>query len=280
MLAVGIVLTLASSLVVLPAMYAAHERIGMRLRRGKEVRRKPVGLDMPFLEKFGTALARPAVSFAVIATMLGATVALGVAGSRAQFEANMLEIEPPDMPSVLLHREILDRFEINPDFAMLTTDNVEDARKIRERLKSNRLIGRVETIATYLPTEKEQALRAKVVERIRQNAATWLEPAVTTGLPGGAIASPPAWSVQAEIPADQQQALLDELTRLQLNVQEIGQMAYMGMQRRLKAHCDGLTGGENEKMSLILSLRDRLAGDPRPGRKVALYQQEYIPVLA
>ena len=122
-LGVGIILTLISSMTVLPAMYVIHERISRRVRKGKEKTPKPVYLSFPFLFSMGKGITRRPILVTVL--MLAVTGGAVWIAKCAQFEGDMMEMEPPDMPSVTLHREILKKFEINPDYTMVTAPDIE-----------------------------------------------------------------------------------------------------------------------------------------------------------
>ena len=278
-LASGILLTLIASLTVLPAMYVVTDRVRQRLFPGSpfNVRTLPV----PLLEKGGNAVLRWPVALVVVAMFTGVTVYLGIQADRAKFESNMLEIEPADMPSVLLHREVLREFEINPDFAMVSAKTVADARRITERMKKNRLVGQVDSVSEYVPSLKAQQRRIPVIRAIADHATPYLVPAVTAGLPtGGAMASFPPYMTADAISPEQQQQILDELDRLNMNVKEIGQMAFVSMKNRLVRQCNDLAGDGKNRPSRILTLKKKFSSDTELGRKVASWQRSYIPLLA
>ncbi len=279
LLGTGILLTLLSSLTVLPAMYVIHERIGKRLRGGEKKEVKPVRLAFPFLSAMGRGISRRPILVTVL--MLAITGAAAWYAQRAEFENDMMEMEPPDMPSVTLHREILKKFEINPDYAMVTASNVEEAREIVKKVKKNRLVGMVDAISEFVPNEKQQKKRARVAGRISTRMATYLEPAVTIGLPGaGAIAELPPYLTKERVSKDDVANVYRELDRLQMNVEEIGQMAFASVKMRLYSGCERLTGGEDRRFSPILGIKERLSKLDDPGRAIAIYQRAYIPLLA
>ncbi|MBN2718575.1 MAG: MMPL family transporter [Deltaproteobacteria bacterium] len=279
-LASGIVLTLIASMTVLPAMYVVTERARRRLFKKTGATGAAV-LPIPLLEKSGALMLRPFLAITVIAVTVAATVFLGMTAKRATFESNMLEIEPADMPSVLLHREVLDKFEINPDFAMMSVATVDEARQITLRMKKNRLVGRVDSVSEYLPSSAQQKRRAPVIKAIARNAEHYLPTGVTSGLPiGGAIASFPRYMLAEETGREAQQRIIEELNRLNMNVVEIGQMGFISMKNRLAALCTTLSGGRDQRFSKILALKKAIEKDEKLGRKIALWQRAYIPRLA
>ncbi len=262
-LGAGIVLTMVASLTVLPAMYAVHVRASDRLFKGKKLKPKPIRLTFPFLASLGQMIyQRP---WPVLLGFLVITAGFGYAFKDAEFEKDMLEMEPEEMPSVHLHREILKRFELHPDFVMTISQSLEDTRPVVKKMKKNRLVGRVDAITEFLPSEKEQKKRARILQRIHDRLTANVAPPDGAG---NATASPDT------------KLLLSELDRLQMNVQEIGQMAFVSVKNRLYRTCDRLTGGEDEKFSVILGLKEQFKNLSGLGAQVTAYQAAYVPVLA
>ena len=57
-------------------------------------------------------------------------------------------------------------------------------------------------------------------------------------------------------------------------------MAFVSVKNRLHRTCERLTGGENEKFSVILRLKEQLQNLSGLQSKMAAYQEAYVPVLA
>lgn len=262
-LGAGIVLTMVASLTVLPAMYTVHVRVSQRLARGKQQKPKPIRLTFPFLAVLGATIYRR--PWIVIGVFLLITALFAYAFKDAEFEKDMLEMEPKEMPSVHLHREILERFELHPDFTMTVSGSLEETRPVVKKMKKNRLVGRVDAITEYIPSAKEQTKRRRILTRIDGRMAEILDAA------NGVATVPDAAGMDL---------LFREMDRLQMNVQEIGQMAFVSVKNRLHRTCERLTGGENEKFSVILGLKEQLQSLSGLPAKIGTYQAAYVPVLA
>ncbi|MBN2528731.1 MAG: MMPL family transporter [Deltaproteobacteria bacterium] len=279
-LAGGIVLTLISSMTVLPAMYVVADRIRQKVTRNSN-RKRASGVPIPLLGKGGEAVMRRPVAISVVVVFVLVTVFFAWKAKGASFESNMLEIEPADMPSVLLHREILREFEINPDFAMVSVPTVDDARKITDRIKKNRLVGQVDSISQYVPSAQQQKRRTPVIRAIAQNAEAWVPSRLTRGLPtGGAMAPFPNYQLQEKISDEEKERLLLEMERLNKNILEIGQFAYLSMKNRLARQCTELSGGKDRQFSKIINLKKQFETDAHLKTHVANWQRAYIPMLA
>ncbi|MBW2533636.1 MAG: MMPL family transporter, partial [Deltaproteobacteria bacterium] len=274
--------TLLASLTVLPAMYALHARVGDRLRKrrggGEQPQPKPVRLAFPFLGAIGKLVQRAPWPALVVFVLI--TAGLGWAVRGAEFEGDMLNLLPQYKPSITLHRDILERFELNADYAMVTAPDVDSARPVVSKLKKNRLVGRVDAISELVPSEKQQRARRRIIEPLRERMAEIVEPRIAVGLPGGAAIAEVSGAALGEVSDEQAARFLEEIDRLQLNVEEIGQLAYTSVKKRLQRACDRLSGGEDRKFSMILDLKRRLAERDGLGREMGAYQEQYIPRLA
>ncbi|MDJ0763559.1 MAG: MMPL family transporter [Myxococcota bacterium] len=278
-LGAGILLTLIASLTVLPAMYAIHARVGNRLAQGNTAEPKPVRLTFPFLARMGVLIERR--PWPMLLGCLIVTAGFVVASRNAEFEPDMLEIEPPDMPSVVLHREILDQFELNPDYAMVTSESLEKTRPIVKKLKKNRLIGRVEAITEFVPSEKEQRTRAPIINRIRAQMKPFIwPPTPPSNTDEAGDPKPPPFMTRPSVPNAQAAQLLTELNRLEMNVREIGQLAFASVKERLRRACDRLTNGEDAGSLTIGQLKQQLQKTADLPQKMAHYEKAYVPLLA
>jgi uncharacterized membrane protein YdfJ with MMPL/SSD domain len=79
---------------------------------------------------------------------------------------------------------------------------------------------------------------------------------------------------------DEPGRLIEELDRLQKNIQEMGQLAFTSVKLRLQRTCDRISGGKDNRFSQILGLKKRLEKTPRLAEKMAAYETAYIPRLA
>jgi hypothetical protein len=111
---------------------------------------------------------------------------------------------------------------MSPDFAMISTGNLEEVRRITAAAKELTTVGQVSSITEYLPTMDEQRERFPLLAALRTRI----------------LNSPPPSRI---VPEDLV-ALVAELERLDANIYELGQMAYTGGRERLDKKCITLTG--------------------------------------
>jgi len=125
-------------------------------------------------------------------------------------------------------------------------------------------VGRVDAISEFLPSKKEQARRAPIVRRIGARMEEILQSQKT----------------ERPVTAEEKTQFFKELDRLQMNVQEIGQLAFASVKKRLQRIADSISGGKDAKASKILALKARLEKTEELTGKMAAYEEDYIPRLA
>lgn len=155
---VGILTCLAAMIFVLPALMA---RLGKRTESANRIPQIGYG----FLERFGAFAARRRAPVLVVAALVAA--ALGASALRLDIEYDMMELEPQNGPAMKTYRKILDKFEMNPNSAIVVTKGVEEARELTSRLEKLSAVSEVQSVSTYLPSAAEQRDRLAEIARVR-----------------------------------------------------------------------------------------------------------------
>lgn len=256
-LGIGILCAMITTLVGLPAFLVGRERFVSRFKRSTV---RPVHIEFTVLERFGKSITRRPLVYLIIGVVL--TGFFFFQALRIEFDYNMLNMEPKGLPSVELQDTISEAFDMSVDFAMITVPTIEASWDIAERAKEMPIFGMVEHIGDYLPPHELQAKRRPQVERIRtmldKNRRTL--PIARRNLDG----------------------LIEQLERLDMNIYEFAQLAFLGGQDKVDMKCQSIIGDpeaedpENE----ILDLVERIKEDPgRAARQMDLFQKCYLPLL-
>jgi uncharacterized protein len=157
---IGILTCLAAMIFVLPAMIAWFGK------RSESKHRIPQ-IDYGFLGRFGVFAARRRVPVLIVSGLV--TAALCVSAFNLSIEYDMMELEPQKGPSIRTYRKILDRFEMNPNSALVMTESVEEARALTEKLEKLPSVSEVQSISYYLPSAAEQEERLAEIALIRKD---------------------------------------------------------------------------------------------------------------
>ncbi len=256
-LGIGILFAMLTTMTGLPAILVARERV---LKRLSKKPLKPAHVEFKILGSLGRSIAtRPLLYLisAIIITGLLLYQALNI-----KFDYNMLNVEPAGLPTVELQDTIIQAFDLSPDFAMVTTGSIEESYEIAERLRDMPLISMVENIADYAPPEEKQSERRAYVQEIRhvvqQN------------------------KTQTPFTTSKIEALVTELERLDMNIYELSQLAFIGGQDKVDEKCKSIIGDpeQADSESFILKLVERIKQNPQLAvAQLDKFQHYYYPNL-
>jgi predicted RND superfamily exporter protein len=255
-LGIGILSAMFTSLAGLPAVLVARERWISRIKK-KPV--TPKVLEFKFLGKTGQSIMnRPIIYLlaGIIITAFFLYQALNI-----KFNYNMLSIEP-DIPVVHRQDTIIKAFDMSPDFAMITGSSIEESWELEQKSKSLPALSMVEGIGDVCPPESVQKVRQPYVEKIQKTLAMS--------------------KTQKPLTRQDLDQLIEQLERLDLNIYELSQLAFIGGQDKVDDKCKQLIGDpENEDSdSYILQLVDRIKSNPELAlRQLNTFQKHYFPEL-
>jgi hopanoid biosynthesis associated RND transporter like protein HpnN len=256
-LGIGIICAMLTTMTGLPSILVARERV---LKRISKKPLKPAHVEFKILGSLGRSItARPLLYLiaAIIITGLLLYQAMNI-----RFDYNMLNVEPAGLPTVELQDTIIEAFDLSPDFAMVTTGSIEESYEMAERLKEMPLISMVENIADFSPPHEKQMERRPYVQEIRQV----LEQNKT----------------QIALTVGKTERLITELERLDMNIYELSQLAFIGGQDKVDEKCKSIIGDpeQPDAESYILNLAEKIKQDPpRAITQLNKFQQYYYPNL-
>jgi len=215
----GLLAILIVTFLFLPSLLVLRERrLEKKLVEGK-IKTKPAYKDISF-QSFGKSCNLLSVRYS--ATLICAiliTIILLVSASKISFDHNYMNMEPKGLTSITLQDTILDKFDLSMDYALLLTDSIDESRKMTKELKNIKSVALVDDISMYLPSLEEQQKRIPVIREINQAiSSTTLKDGLT----------------EAEF-----NQLLLELERLEMNIMEIQDMAFIGGQDKVDNKCSG-----------------------------------------
>jgi predicted RND superfamily exporter protein len=221
-------------------------------------------LQFGFLDISGKLLLKVPVAAVVLLLGTAAMVASYIAGTRIEFEYDMMELEPVGIPSVIAQDKIIEKFEISPDYAMLKAADLDDCRDQIMQIKKigNRtgVIGGVDGITEFIPDEDMQRENRIIIELFREKMN--------------------AMQPESRFSATDVGKLEKELFRLHQNIVEIGELSVMGSgeENKIIRKCDRIVGKTDED-SKILMLSKTVATLADKPESLAPYQKIMGEVL-
>jgi hypothetical protein len=196
-----------------------------------------------------------------LACSLGLTLVFVWAGLRITFDHNYMNIEPKGLTSVVLQDVILEKFDMGMDYALVLTDDVDQSREFAEQYRDVGSVAMSEDISLYLPSSDQQRARLPHIREIGQLAA--------------------ARELREAVAQGELTAIASEIDRLEMNVIEMQDMAFLGGQDKVDTKAKELVGDPDrpESGSRIRRLFQSIAaGDPSlVATALSRFQQAFAP---
>ncbi len=257
-LGVGIISVMLLTLLLMPSLLILRENIIRRL--GLKSAQKPISVEFGILGKVGGVIShhpRLTLSVGILFSLFMLYQAF-----HSRFDYNYLNMEPKGIPSVALQDSMITAFEMSPDFVMITTPTVDDARRITEKAKEVPTVSKVESISDFIPSRKQQSVRTPYLIQVRK----YLDNNRTGN----------------KLRISEKGSLISQIKRLDDNIYEIGQMAFVGGQDRVDAKCKQIIGdpnsaGNGDKINDLIKVINE---NPEFAlRGLNRFQKEYEPKL-
>ena len=252
----GLLTVMVVTFLFMPVMLVLRERFRSRLKSTKHVGRRDISFR--FLGGRATAMARrPRLTLALI---LLASIGLGAAAVRMTWEMDFRKMEPEGLRSIDLMDTIQEKFDLNMEYAMVLADSVEASRRMAEEYRKIPSVAVTDDISTLLPPAKAQELR-----RIHLD---WIAEAMEKSSPDARM-SPEGVVILAE-----------QLRRLEMNIMEMQDMAFLAGRDKVDRKCKALVGDPDhpERPGLLSGLRRGIEeSQQRFTRNMSSVQARFAP---
>ncbi len=253
----GVIFCMISTLIVLPVLLSLRDKILNRVK-GKE--RKPKSIEFNMLGALAEGIAAKPIIFISVFTLI--TLFLIFSASRITFDYNYLNMEPVGLTSIKLQDVMEEKFDVTPDFALVSTQDVSVAREISKGAKKLKMVGMVTSVTDYLPSEEEYRDRIPHVLEIKNN-----------------LSDADRGKSFSEREIDK---LIEELYRIEDNFIELGQLSFIGGQDKVDKKCKAVIGDieDSNRVSQIEELIELIKLNPKAASgRMAKFEEEYIPHL-
>ena len=242
----GLLAILACTLLFMPSLLVLRER-----RRSERADAKD--LSFRFLGRFAAGLGRrpfftlPAVSLITLLLLFSAL--------RIEFDQNYMNIEPKGLVSIALQDTIMEKFDLSMDYGLVLAESASRSGELARQYRDLGTVASVEDISLYLPSLDEQAKRRPLVASIRSRMASR--------------------RVSPRLTAREARPLAEQLERLEMNIIEMQDLAYLGGQDKVHSKCAELVGDPEAgiRVHLIGDLANTIRDDPKKSaERLSRYQ--------
>ena len=256
---VGLLSILLTTLFCLPVMLVFRDRrIDKKREQKNEVKLIRKDISFRFLGYLAEWLSRKYV-FTLVAFLI-VSVLLGLSASKMTFDHNYMNIEPAGLKSITLIDTILEKFDLNIEYALILANSVEESRMFAEESRDKSTVAFTDDISVYLPSEEQQAERIPYIDKVRKSIE--------------------ATPVRTSVEADELPAFIGEIERLEMNIMEMQDMAYLGGQDKVDDKCKKIVGDPDDPDSENI-IKDflRILEENNPSAIAGLtqFQQHFAP---
>lgn len=253
---IGLLSVLLSTMLFLPVLLVFRERRKDKKIQAGKIRTQKQDISFRFLGKSATWLSRNYL-FTIISSVI-VTGFLVWYGINIKYEYDFMKLEPKGLESIELMDTVMEKFDFSMEYAMAMADSVDESRRLAEEFKDLGTVAFTEDISAFLPSEEQQQQRVPHIQDVKQE----MENAqIYSKLDEGDLAK-----------------LEEEIVRLEMNVMEIQDMAFLGGQDKVDNKCSQIVGDPDnpEADSLVQILQKQLKDEQVPV-SLAGFQRKFAP---
>ena len=241
----GLMAILLSTFLFLPLLLIFKERRTDKKHNEIEYFERDISFNFlgSFSEKLGSRY-----KFTIVAAVV-VTIFMLFLGSKLTFDHNYMNIEPKGLTSIALQDTVIDKFDLGMDYALILTDDVDESRELSEKYRSLKSVAMTEDLSAFLPSEKQQLKRKSIIDKINRELSES--------------------EIKKNLPLNNLEKIITELDRLNMNIIEIQDMAFIGGQDKVDNKCKNLVGDPEKEQdpNIIINLLDKIALDKSSARK-------------
>ena len=223
---IGIISILMATMLALPVMLVLKERFKGKFKKIRQRMDSRSGKDISFQFLGVTAefLSRKWLFTFVMAVIV--TILLGWSALNITWDDNYMSADPEGWTSIALTDTINEKFDLSIEYGLILVDDADQSREISEKCRDLHSVAMTNDITQYLPSHAEQEQRFPHIMEISRemNAAP----------------------VRKSINRNDLEALKEEVGRLEMNVIEMQDMAFLGGQDKVDRKCSEIVGDPDD----------------------------------
>lgn len=219
---VGLLAILLTTMLFLPTLLVFRERRIDSKREKREGAEKFVQRDISFrtLGRMSDWLSKHYV-FAILASIVISAFLIWSA-FQIEYDQNYMRMEPKGLASIALMDTLMEKFDLSMEYALSLADGVEESRELAKKYRNLSTVVLTSDISLYLPTEEEQQKRIPHITEIRDKMRSA--------------------SIRNVVSSSELPQLSKEVERLEMNIMEMQDMAYLGGQDKVDNKCKAIVG--------------------------------------
>ncbi len=229
----GILSELFAMIMMIPPLLAYREhRLVKKGKTGNKIFSK-VKIKSDAAAGIGKLLVKAPVAIAVLMSLI--IISFSFKAGDVEIQDNLLEMEAKGLESVHLNDEMIKEFGMAPDGLMIISSDLEEVKDLSDKLDKLSSVKSVESLADYYLSDTEYKNRSSFIKQF--------------------ITDLDSIKPMSEVNT---KSLLEELYRLEMNLMEMGDMAYIGNMDRIVHTLENITGIDEDGVKVEETSFDRL----------------------
>ncbi len=224
---IGLLLVMLATLLILPTFLVVREKgrdfIREKIFKKQHKEIKTSDISYQYLGTTGEKIYQN-YKFALAAVVI-VTVVLGYSMTRVEFDYNYLNMEPEGLESVELNDLMIDKYNMSSDPTMMTAESLQENYAFTQKAKEQPSISYVQSITDYLPPVEKQEKRKPLIAAIHQKMKQS--------------------DIDKKLASNYKESIIDQLMRLEANIIELQDLAFVGGQDMVDQKATQLVGSAN-----------------------------------
>ena len=254
----GLLSVLLATFLFLPVLLVFRERRVDRRREKKGVEIKLKDISFRSLGKVGSFLSKH-YGWTILGSVILSALLIWSA-FQIEYNQNWMDMEPEGLTSIALMDTVVQKFDLSMEYALCLAESVEESRELAEAYRDHGTVAMASDISRYLPSAEEQEERVPHLEDIRRRMSSTY--------------------VRKSLRSDELPALVEQIDRLEMNVMEMQDMAYLGGQDKVDEKAQTIVGDPEavETTTLIRELSELLVENSSASvRGLSRFQRHFAP---
>ncbi len=218
----GLLAILLVTMLFLPIMLVLRERLKDK-RLEKKKRGKPIvyrDISFRFLGRTGEWLSRKYV-FTLVASILASGFLIWSA-LQIGWDNDYKKMEPKGLASMELMDVIMKKFDLSMDYALVIAGSPEESSKLAEKYRELGSVAKTDDISLFIPSVEQQQNKIQHVSEIRESILSA--------------------DIQTDLNHNVLSALRNETERLEMNIMEMQDIAFIGGKDTVDDKCKQIVG--------------------------------------
>jgi uncharacterized protein len=229
----GILAELAAMMVLLPALMGLRHSWLQKRNREDSILHRKIKIRIDPTRRIGFLVSQNPWAFLIVLAAAG--ILLSMFAGRVEIQSNMMKMEAKGLRAVELQDEVIREFGMAPDGLNFLSGNLDEIRNLHERLEDLESVKTVDSIAPYFPSEDQQKKRRPFIRELHEELEEW--------------------ESSEQVDPD---FFIDEIYRLEMNLLEMGDLAFFGGLDRAVYTLNEITGRNGEGVKIEETVFDRI----------------------